>query len=81
MIGKSWFDYIQIRCSIAALRSVAPLSIVYLGASCYAGKFLFTHVLGVLSIMEALFFTCVYLPRRSLMQKVTLLQLKRVLLV
>jgi hypothetical protein len=76
MIGKSWFDYIQIRCSIAALRSVAPLSIVYLGASCYAAKFLFTPVLGVLAIIETLFFTCIYLPRRSLMQKVTFPQLK-----
>ncbi|KAI0039539.1 hypothetical protein FA95DRAFT_1577541 [Auriscalpium vulgare] len=69
MIGNSLPELIFIRASILGLRSIAPLSFIYLAASTHAGAFLWTPVLGAWAITEAAFYTLVYLPRRRSMQK------------
>ncbi|KAI0245885.1 hypothetical protein BJV78DRAFT_1259315 [Lactifluus subvellereus] len=71
MIRHSWPEYVFIRVAILALRLVAPLSIIYLAASYYAGTFLWSPIFGVYTLIEAAFFFFVYLPRRSYMQRDT----------
>jgi hypothetical protein len=70
MIGQSWPEHVFIRISILALRLIAPLSIVYLAASYYHGTFLWSPILGIYTLIEAAFFSFVYLPRRFSMQRV-----------
>ncbi|KAH9019785.1 hypothetical protein EDB84DRAFT_1670685 [Lactarius hengduanensis] len=69
MIGHSWPEYVFIRLSVSALRLVAPLSIVYLGASWKAGTFLWSPLFGAYAVIESSFFLLVYLPRRSRLQR------------
>ena len=77
MIGKSIPEYIFIRTAIAALRLIAPLSVL-----CVAWMLLVpapTHIdpklallyscLFIYASLEAVFFVCVYLPRRYHLQK------------
>ena len=71
MIGKGLKDYIIIRTAIFGLRLIAPASLVYLASSIYRSKFLFSAWLGSYAIAEAVFYLCVYLPRKHLMQKVS----------
>lgn len=70
MIGQSLPEYIFIRISIAGLRLIAPLSLVYLAASIQHGAFLWSRILGFYAAAEALFYVLVYLPRSVLMQQV-----------
>lgn len=69
MIGHSWPEYVFIRLSVSALRLVAPLSIVYLGASWSAGTFLWSPLFGAYAVIESSFFLLVYLPRRFRLQR------------
>ena len=71
MIGKTWFDYVRITISIAALRSIAPASIIYLILSLCQGHFLLSPWIGLLTAAEASFFALVYLPRYFRLQKVS----------
>lgn len=52
------------------LRLVAPLSIGYILASWYTGRFLYSPWLGAYAVAEAVFYLFVYLPRSRLLQKV-----------
>ncbi|KAI0293580.1 hypothetical protein BC826DRAFT_1105012 [Russula brevipes] len=69
MIGRSWPEYVFIRTAILGLRLVAPLSIVYLAASCRAGAFLWSSLLGAYTLVESAFFLFVYLPRSYRLQQ------------
>lgn len=71
MLGRSVSEYIFIRASILSLRLIAPLSIVYTLASWYSGRLLHYPWLSAYAITEALFYTCVYQPRRRMLQKVS----------
>ncbi|KAI0926716.1 hypothetical protein AcV5_007432 [Taiwanofungus camphoratus] len=51
------------------LRLVAPLSIGYILASWYTGRFLYSPWLGAYAVAEAVFYLFVYLPRSRLLQK------------
>ncbi|KAI0293585.1 hypothetical protein BC826DRAFT_1186041 [Russula brevipes] len=69
MIGRSWPEYVFIRTAILGLRLVAPLSIVHLAASCRAGAFLWSPLLGAYTLVESAFFLFVYLPRSYRLQQ------------
>lgn len=69
MIGHSIPEYIFIRIAIFALRSVAPLSFLYLGTSLLLGQWLYTAWLGIYASLEAAFYLFVYLPRTYALQK------------
>ncbi|CDO70326.1 hypothetical protein BN946_scf184843.g15 [Trametes cinnabarina] len=69
MIGDSPPEYVFIRLSILALRSIAPLSILYVALSAYHGRFLFRWWLGLYAVAEAAFYLFVFLPRSKLLQK------------
>lgn len=70
MIGRSWPEYAFIRTAILGLRLVAPLSIVHLAASCRAGAFLWSPLLGTFTLVESAFFLFAYLPRSYRLQQV-----------
>ncbi|KAK0214160.1 hypothetical protein IW262DRAFT_1279152 [Armillaria fumosa] len=69
MIGKTIPEYIFIRAAIAVLRSVAPVSIVYLVASAYRRSFLVSPWISIFTIPEALFYLLVFLPRKKTLAK------------
>jgi hypothetical protein len=70
MIGTSLPEYVFIRGCIFALRSIVPLSTIYLGAVCWQGTFIPSSWIGWYALAEYTFFTLVYLPRRRILQKV-----------
>ncbi|KAF5378352.1 hypothetical protein D9615_008760 [Tricholomella constricta] len=65
---QSFPEYVFIRASIAALRLIAPTSILYLAISAYNRFFLFTPILGALAIAEASFYLFVHVPRTRRLQ-------------
>lgn len=69
MIGNTLVDFVNIRLSIFALRSIAPASILYL-VSCAINSTLFITPLAICAAAEASFYLLVYLPRRSRLQAV-----------
>ncbi|KAH9941213.1 uncharacterized protein BXZ73DRAFT_88379 [Epithele typhae] len=73
MIGTSFPEYVFIRLAILSLRSIAPLSFLYLGASAYyrkpAWSNAFGWALGAYACVEAGFYLFVFLPRKRLVQK------------
>lgn len=71
MATQPWLTYLSARAFIVFLRSIAPASVVYLGACCFKKKFILSPVLGGLAIAEAAFLFFVYLPRRALLQEVS----------
>jgi len=68
MIGNSLPEYLFIRTSIAALRLVAPTSILYLALSVWNAAFPISPWLGVVAVAEAGFFVAFYLPRTRRLQ-------------
>ncbi|KAI8982941.1 hypothetical protein BD414DRAFT_419398 [Trametes punicea] len=70
MIGDSLPEYVFIRLSILGLRSIAPLSILYVVLSWYHGHFLYSWWLGLYATAEAVFYLAIFLPRSRLLQKV-----------
>ena len=68
-IGNSFFDYVNARLSIALLRSIAPLSIVYL-VVCVIKKDYLCSQLAIIAALEASFYLLVFLPRRARLQAV-----------
>lgn len=72
MIGRSYPEYILIRTCILGFRLIAPLSIAYVAASWYSGKWLLHAYLGYYTSLEAIFYVCVYLPRSWLLQEVSI---------
>ena len=71
MIGHSLPEFVFIRLSIAALRLIAPLSIAYLAASWYTGRWFYSCWLGYYALAESLFYLAVYLPRTRVLQHVS----------
>ena len=71
MIGHSWSEYVFIRLSIFALRSIAPLSILYSCFSLYYGRLLYSRWLGAYAAAEAAFYLLVFIPRTRFLQKVS----------
>lgn len=71
MIGHSTSEYIFIRCAIAALRLVAPLSLLIVGVSWYTDSWIGHRWLGYYASLEAFFYLLVYLPRSYYLQKVS----------
>ncbi|EPQ57705.1 hypothetical protein GLOTRDRAFT_71571 [Gloeophyllum trabeum ATCC 11539] len=69
MIGQSRSEWIFIRLCILLLRSVAPLSILYLLLSWYYKSILINEYVGFYALAEASFFLFVYLPRKRLLQR------------
>lgn len=78
MLGKSLPEYIFIKVAIAALRLIAPLSVLWVAWSLLVPApahldpkwaLLSTCSLTYASL-EAAFFVCIYLPRRYHLQKV-----------
>ncbi|THH13832.1 hypothetical protein EW146_g6434 [Bondarzewia mesenterica] len=69
MIGRSIPELVFIRLSIISLRLIFPLSIVYLAASYHERRLLLSPYLALYALTEILFYTCVFFPRRLLMQK------------
>ncbi|TFK72698.1 hypothetical protein BDN72DRAFT_293540 [Pluteus cervinus] len=67
MIGNSRFEYVFIIASIAALRLIAPASIVYL-ILCGWYRQQVSVWLTVYAVVEAGFFVFVYLPRKHRLQ-------------
>lgn len=74
MLGRSYPEYILIRTCIFGFRLIAPLSIAYVVASWYSGKWLLHAYLGYYASLEAIFYLCVYLPRSWLLQEVSITQ-------
>ena len=72
MISNSFPEYVFIRICIAALRAIAPLSLVYTLASWYEARFLYSRSLGLYALAEACFYVFVYLPRSFYLQKASL---------
>lgn len=71
MISNSLRAYCGIQASIIGLRSVTPLSVVFLATSAWFGRFPISKWLGVYASIEVLFYLLVYLPRKSRLQKVS----------
>ncbi|EGO21299.1 hypothetical protein SERLADRAFT_333807, partial [Serpula lacrymans var. lacrymans S7.9] len=71
MIGKTLPEYIFIRASIFLLRAIAPVSLLYLPWSLLWQRNLQFSWLTSYAVVESLFFTLVYLPRRHVLQKAT----------
>ncbi|EGN95777.1 hypothetical protein SERLA73DRAFT_95386, partial [Serpula lacrymans var. lacrymans S7.3] len=69
MIGKTLPEYIFIRASIFLLRAIAPVSLLYLPWSLLWQRNLQFSWLTSYAVVESLFFTLVYLPRRHVLQK------------
>ncbi|EKM52202.1 uncharacterized protein PHACADRAFT_148672 [Phanerochaete carnosa HHB-10118-sp] len=69
MIGHSIPEYIFIRLCIVCLRLVAPLSIAYVAASCYTGRWVYSYWLSNYACTEAFFYLFVYVPRGYWLQK------------
>lgn len=70
MIGKSLPEYIFIFISIGLLRLVAPISFLYVAYLVVAQPSTgWQTSLGGYALLEILFYTLVYLPRRWLLQK------------
>ncbi|KAJ2984542.1 hypothetical protein NUW54_g10470 [Trametes sanguinea] len=69
MIGDSYPEYVFISISILGLRSIAPLSILYVALSWYYGHFLYSWWLGMYAAAEAAFYLLVFLPRSKMLQK------------
>ncbi|KAL1731218.1 hypothetical protein EV714DRAFT_283532 [Schizophyllum commune] len=69
MLGNSRPEYIFIRVCIVLLRAVAPLSIAYLALCLVLRRFIFSRLIFLAALAEALFFLCVYLPRKKALQK------------
>lgn len=72
MISNSFPEYVFIRMCIAALRAIAPLSLVYTLASWYEARFPYSRSLGLYALAEACFYVFVYLPRSFYLQKASL---------
>ena len=70
MLGNSRPEYIFIRVCIVLLRAVAPLSIAHLALCLILRRILFSRLICLAALAEALFFLCVYLPRKKVLQKV-----------
>lgn len=71
MIGTSLPEYVFIRTSITLLRLVAPISFIYVAyflAAWPATRW--QALLGGYAVVEVLFYTLVYLPRRFSLQTV-----------
>jgi hypothetical protein len=71
MIGTSLPEYVFIRTSITLLRLVAPISFIYVAyllAAWPAARW--QALLGGYAVVEVLFYTLVYLPRRFSLQTV-----------
>lgn len=71
MISNSFPEYVFIRICIAGLRAITPLSLVYILASWYQRRFLYSPWLGLYALAEACFYLFVYLPRSFLLQQVS----------
>lgn len=70
MIGKSLTEYVFILISIGLLRLVAPISFLYIAYVVVAQPTTgWKTSLGRYALLEILFYTMVYLPRRWLLQK------------
>jgi hypothetical protein len=72
MIGKSRTEYVFIRASIFGLRSITPLSIMYVIACAFSRRILFTPWLAAYALIETAFYLGVFLPRNSRLQEVNL---------
>jgi O-antigen ligase len=78
MLGKSIPEYIFIRTAIAALRLIAPLSVLCVAWMLQVPapaqldpKWAFLYSCSLIyASLEAAFFVCIYLPRRYRLQKV-----------
>ena len=73
MIGTTLVEFIFIRIAITLLRLVAPLSLIYLAAEYWRGTLDFLYPPTLYALLEVSFFVLVYLPRRSRLQKVSIL--------
>ena len=71
MIGTTLVDLVLIMIAITFLRLVAPLSLIYLAAEYQRGTLNFASPLTLYALLEFAFFALVYLPRKSLLQKVS----------
>ncbi|GJE96956.1 alpha/beta hydrolase [Phanerochaete sordida] len=69
MIGHSFPEYVFIRLCIVCLRLIAPLSITYVAACIYSGRWLYSPWIGYAACVEASFYLFVYLPRSYWLQK------------
>lgn len=70
MIGTSTLEYVFIRASIACLRAITPLSILYCGfCVVYPPRSTFPRVLAAWAAVETTFYSLVYLPRRRYLQR------------
>ncbi|TFK46586.1 hypothetical protein OE88DRAFT_1637890 [Heliocybe sulcata] len=69
MIGQSLSEWIFIRASILLLRSVAPLSLLYLSLCWYFSTTLLSKWVWRYALVETSFFLFVYLPRKRLLQR------------
>lgn len=69
MIGTSFWEYVFIRTSIFALRSVTPLCVCYIGAFAIRPfGFPGSHLLLGYAALETGFYLLVYLPRKYYLQ-------------
>lgn len=70
MIGTTTPEYVFIRASIACLRAITPLSILYCGF-CVVDppRSTFPRVLAAWAAVETAFYFLVYLPRRRYLQR------------
>lgn len=77
MLGKSIPEYIFIKTAIAALRLIAPLSVLWVACmllvpapAYHDPKWALLYSCSLIyASLEAAFFICVYLPRRYHLQK------------
>lgn len=69
MVGTSTWDYVFVRGCIILLHTVAPLSIIYSGASSFVHlSYRLPRPIEVWFASEALFFLFFYLPRKAYLQ-------------
>lgn len=73
MIGTSIAELVFIRLTITSLRLVVPLSATYLAVESWRGTLNLASPLSSYALLELAFFSLVYLPRKSRLQKVRIL--------
>ncbi|KAI9768078.1 MAG: hypothetical protein M1840_005112 [Geoglossum simile] len=69
MIGTSTSDYVLIRTSIALLRAITPLSILYVALIPFIPRHRLPRALEAWPIAETAFYLLVYLPRKRVLQR------------
>lgn len=69
MIGTTLTELTLIRLTITTLRLVVPLSAIRLATKSWEGALDFTSPLTLYATLELAFFSLIYLPRRSFLQK------------